>query len=508
MGLPDQPTELPPGVTLLRSLEGHQDKVRSAAFDPAGVTLASGSDDKTIKLWEAKSGQLLRSLEGHEGTVHSVAFDPAGITLGSGSDDKTIKLWEAKSGQLLRTLEGHRDMVFSVAFNPAGETLASGSRDDTVKIWEAKSGQLLRTLEGHQDSVFSVAYDPAGETLASSSREGSVKLWEAKSGQLLRTLKGHRWYVLSGVFDPAGETLASGSFDKTVKLWEAKSGQLLLTLEGHTDRVFAVAWSRDGTLLASQSTDGTVRLWRCDLWEPVAVIPVVIFSSVSSALAFHPTEPLLATGGSLPGTPEDQRYKSIHLWQLDFNVLLGKSKVASSNDQRESVAKETESEVQGANVSPEVLSVGSEAAPTLVRRKRAANDFDVFLSYRSADRVGVTKIGEALKARGILPWLDIWELRPGQPWQEALERQIANIKAVAVFLGNEPLARWQREEVRTFVSEFVDRNCAVIPVILPDAKSNPEVPLFLRGFHAIDFRTAEPDPVEQLIWGITGERPA
>ena len=76
------------------------------AFDPQGETLASGSDDNTVKLWEARSGKLLRTLEGHK-RVMSVAFDPQGGTLASGSDDKTVKLWEARSGKLLRTLEGH-----------------------------------------------------------------------------------------------------------------------------------------------------------------------------------------------------------------------------------------------------------------------------------------------------------------------------------------------------------------------------------------------------------------
>ena len=78
-----------------------------------------------------------------------MAFDPTGQTLASGSDDTTVKLWEPASGKLLRTLEGHKSTVFSVAFDPTGQTLASGSLDNTVKLWERSSGKLLRTLEGH-----------------------------------------------------------------------------------------------------------------------------------------------------------------------------------------------------------------------------------------------------------------------------------------------------------------------------------------------------------------------
>jgi WD40 repeat protein len=122
-----KPTELPPGVKLLRSLEGHQGRIWSAAFDPRGETLASGSRDSTVKLWETRSGKLVRTLEGHKKDIYSVAFDPKGATLASGSGDQTVKLWEARSGKLLCTLKGHGSGVNSVAFDPQGGTLASGS---------------------------------------------------------------------------------------------------------------------------------------------------------------------------------------------------------------------------------------------------------------------------------------------------------------------------------------------------------------------------------------------
>ncbi|HEY0556441.1 MAG TPA: hypothetical protein VGG20_19460, partial [Thermoanaerobaculia bacterium] len=105
--------ELPPGVKLLRTLEGRWGMVSSVAFDPQGGTLASGSYDRTVKLWEARSGKLLRTLEGHKDLVLSVAFDPQGGMLASGSADRTVRLWEARSGKLLRTLNGHQKQVLS-----------------------------------------------------------------------------------------------------------------------------------------------------------------------------------------------------------------------------------------------------------------------------------------------------------------------------------------------------------------------------------------------------------
>ena len=234
--------------------------------------------------------------------------------------------------QLLRRLDGHRNTVRSVAFDPSGGTLASGSRDGTVKLWEATSGKLIRTLEGHKGVVYSVAFDPSGGTLASASYDHTVKLWEVTRGKLLRTLEGHTGSVSSVAFDPSGGTLASASYDNTVKLWEVTSGKLLRTLEGHTSFVEIVAFSQDGRLLASKSNDNTIRLWNCKTWETVAVISVPKRGlSWIPALAFHPTLPLLATAGSPPDTPEEERCREIHLYELDYDVLLGSDTDAKSS---------------------------------------------------------------------------------------------------------------------------------------------------------------------------------
>jgi len=318
--------KLPPGVKLLRTLEGHKGAVFSVAFDPAGRSLASGSADGRIKLWEVSSGNLLRTLEGHKNNaVYCVAFYPEGHTLASGSDDETVKLWEATSGRLLRTIEGHKQWVLGVAVDPKGHRLASGSVDRTGKLWDATSGRLLCTLEGHQAAIISVAIDPEGRMVATGGHDLTVKLWDATSGNLLHTLKGHQNGIYSVAFDPVGRTLASGSYDQTVKLWDVSNRMLLRTLEGHTGFVDIVAFSPDGRLLASRSNDGTIRLWSCQTWETVAVIPEPTISDWRiPTLAFHPTLPLLATAGSEPDTPERERCRLIHLWELDFDVLLGK----------------------------------------------------------------------------------------------------------------------------------------------------------------------------------------
>jgi len=306
--------KLPPGVKLLHTLEGHNGTVNCVVFDPRSGTLASGSNDATVKLWDARSGGLVRTLEGHRGSAYSVAFDPLGKTLASGSADKTVKLWDVRSGNYMRTFEGHGG-VGCLAFDLQGKTLASGSDDNTVRLWDARSGKLLRTLEGHKDLVWSVAFDPQGKSLASGSGDYTPRLLDPTSGKLLHTLKGHQGGVRSVRFDPTGRILASAG-GTAVKLWDPASGKLLRALEGHTDLIEALGFLHAGRLLASKGQDNQVRIWSCTDWNQIATFPEPSPDGWICPLACHPDLPLIATLFA------DR--KRIHIWELDFEILLGR----------------------------------------------------------------------------------------------------------------------------------------------------------------------------------------
>lgn len=133
--------------------------------------------------------------------------------------------------------------------------------------------------------------------------------------------------------------------------------------------------------------------------------------------------------------------------------------------------------------------------------------YDVFLCHNSADKAAVKAIGRGLASRGLRPWLDEWELRPGMPWQRQLGRQIETIRSAAVLVGKSGLGPWQSEELESFLQQFVKRGCPVIPVILGDCTTVPKLPVFLANRTWVDFRKSDPDPWDALIWGITGERP-
>ena len=305
---------------VLNTLKGHEGLVNSVGFSPDGKQLASGSDDKTIKIWDMTTGKVLNTLKGYEGSVNSVGFSPDGKQLAYGSDDRTIKIWDVTTGKVLKGYEG---VVTSVGFSPDGKQLASGSDDKTIKIWDVTTGKVLNTLpseryanKGHESSVNSVVFSPDGKQLASGSLDNTIKIWDMTRGKVLNTLKGHdsssgvSW-VNSVVFSPDSKQLASGSHDKTIKIWDMTRGKVLNTLKGHDSSVNSVVFSPDGKQLASGSSDNTVKIW--DMTTGKVLHTLKGHDNWVNSVVFSPDSKQLASG-SLDNT--------IILWDLNLDNLV------------------------------------------------------------------------------------------------------------------------------------------------------------------------------------------
>ena len=277
---------------------GHADNIKSVAYSPDGKYIASGSWDKTIKIWEAETGRLLRTLTGHAGDIYSVGYSLDGAYLASGSDDKTIRIWEVETGNCIKTLTGHTSYVRSVTYSLDGAYLASGSWDKTIKIWEMTTGECIRTFEGHTGYVNSVCYSSDGAYLASAAGDSykcadrTIKIWKVATGECVKTFEGHTDEINSVCYSPDGKYVASGSKDKTVKLWEVSSGECIKTLEGHVERVNSVCYSPDGAYLASSSWDRTIKIWKVDTGECIKIISK---NDVATSLSYSPNGTHLAS---------------------------------------------------------------------------------------------------------------------------------------------------------------------------------------------------------------------
>jgi WD40 repeat protein len=242
-------------------LEGHNGPVYSVAFLPDGKHIASISDDRTVRVWDAITGTLRHTLTDHDGEVYSVAFSPDGKHIASGSLDCTVGVWDTTTGTLRHTLTGHNGSVNSVAFSPDGRYIASGSRDRTVRVWDAATSKLRRTLTGHNGSVNSVAFSSSGTRIISGSDDCTVRVWDTTTGMFRLTLTGHDGWVSSVIFSPDGKCIASGSRDRTVRVWDAITGTLRHILTSHDGSVKSVSFSPDNKYIVSYSLDGTVTIW-------------------------------------------------------------------------------------------------------------------------------------------------------------------------------------------------------------------------------------------------------
>ncbi|MCA9470705.1 MAG: WD40 repeat domain-containing protein [Nitrospirales bacterium] len=285
------------GAQQVKTFRGHTQDVWSVSFAPDGLTLASGGNDRYVRIWDIETGRILRSLRGHTHNIRQVAYSPDGQTLATASEDRTIRLWNPNTGETTRLLFTRYDhAVTNISFSPDGLMLARAGQNKDIKIWEITTGTELMTLLGKDqyDHHWSVctAFSPDGIHLVSGSDIGKLRLYEVLPSGEEKCVHNAHWrddandeeseargyfvddqggfqkpmeyWIGALTYTPDGKTLFSGSRDCTIKLFEMPELREYRTLRGHSGWVRNLLVTADGKVLISASDDASVKMWNLE----------------------------------------------------------------------------------------------------------------------------------------------------------------------------------------------------------------------------------------------------
>jgi WD40 repeat protein len=282
-------------------LRGHSKSINKALLSPNGKIAATASEDDTVRLWDALSGETI-SVLGHESPVVDIAFSKSGKLLASAAgnyviiwdtaspkelqhlnlgpvrvrkvtfspgedllvastDSPVVRVLDVATGTTRYELRGHTGPITDAQFSRDGRLLVTTSVDNTARIWSMQTGQLVSKLEGHERPVNSASFSANGNQVVTASDDGTVRLWSSLGGRTLWIMLGHAGPVHSVEFSSLGWLAVSASADHTARIWDCENRQLVKILRGHSDDVVSAEFSADGRRILTASNDRTARIW-------------------------------------------------------------------------------------------------------------------------------------------------------------------------------------------------------------------------------------------------------
>lgn len=242
----------------------HGNPILSISFSCDSSLLATGSRDKTAKVFDMSTLAEIHTLRGHHDHVNSVAFSPTQRhVVATASRDKCVRIWNAVAGTVLHILRDHTAEVHQASFSPDGKTLCSASEDSTLILWSVDKARSMATLHGHSSVVLSCVFSPSrAHFLASCSEDGSIILWNSVTKKQHCALSGHKETVTDIVFGSLklSNVLISASRDTSIIFWDIDEETKLHIFTIHSDMVTCLSISPNCKLLASVCADATMNI--------------------------------------------------------------------------------------------------------------------------------------------------------------------------------------------------------------------------------------------------------
>jgi WD40 repeat protein len=307
---------------LMLDTGGHMALIRDIAFTPDGRQLVSGSDDKTIRIWDLTTGKTLRAIRGESapgdpGKNFAIALSADGKWIAAGGwfggnvdESRSVRIFDFATGHLVALLKGHVDVIFGVAFSPDGRYLISASADKTAIVWDLQTRQIKQRLKGHTDFIFGVSFTPDSARVVTASDDHDLRLWRVSDGVELARMTGHTDKVRSVAIAQDG-TIASGDWAGEIRLWDGKTGNFRKTLARQPTEPGSLSFTPDGkTLVASVSKAvADSNPYGAYVYEVPSGREIAIYrqhQNITLATAISPDGQWAATGGGANN--------EIHLW--------------------------------------------------------------------------------------------------------------------------------------------------------------------------------------------------